>query len=91
MRVIARWWRKNRLDNETLFEQEFEHALGRLMSMSARGPVGTIYKVVRHATVRRFLLPRTKQHVYYSIDEDTETVIVRTVWGPQRRSGPAGL
>jgi hypothetical protein len=29
-------------------------------------------------------LPKTEQHIYYSIDDDNETVAIRTVWGARR-------
>jgi hypothetical protein len=73
---------------EELFEQEFEQIIEKLRSMSARGPLGTVWEVSRGRTVRRVLLRKTQQHVYYSIDEANDMVIIRSVWGGRRGRGP---
>lgn len=73
---------------EELFEQEFEQILSRLGEMSARGPLGTVWEVSRGTPIRRVLLRKTQQHVYYSIDEVNDIVIVRSVWGSRRGRGP---
>lgn len=56
----------------------------KLASMSLRSPVGTIYRTTNRLTIRRLRLPKTEQHIYYSIDDDNETVAIRTVWGARR-------
>lgn len=37
---------------------------------------------------RRLLLPTSEQHIYYSVHEDLDLIIVHTVWGARRRRGP---
>ena len=60
----------------------------KFISMSPRGPIGTIYAVRFGKTIRRVLLPNTEQHIYYSIDEASETVTIRTIWGARRGRSP---
>lgn len=87
-RIITSWWRKNRPGYESLFEQELEHITRKLLSMSPWSPQGTIHGALKGVTIRRILLPRTEQHVYYSIDEPNELVVIRTIWGARRGRTP---
>ena len=87
-RIITTWWRKNRPGAEEVFEQEFEHVTSKLASMSARSPLGVIFGARRGKTIRRILLPKTEQHVYYSIDEINDTIVIRTLWGARRGRNP---
>jgi hypothetical protein len=87
-RIITTWWRKNRPGVQDMFEQEFEEMTSKLVSMSPQSPIGTIHAVRRGKTLRRVLLPKTEQHIYYSIDEASETVTIRTIWGARRGRSP---
>jgi hypothetical protein len=87
-RIVKAWWRKNRPGAEDIFEREFDETTGKLIAMSPRSPLGTIYSVTRDTTIRRVLLRRTKQHIDYSIREATDTVIIRTIWGARRGRPP---
>jgi hypothetical protein len=40
------------------------------------------------AVVRRLLLPKSQQHVYYVIDEALGAVVIYTIWGARRGRGP---
>jgi hypothetical protein len=71
-----------------LFEQEFEQFTIKLQSMSPGSPPGMVHGMSHGVAIRRVLLPKTEQHVYYSIDEANETVIIRTIWGARRRRTP---
>jgi hypothetical protein len=33
-------------------------------------------------------MPVTEQHVYFSIDEKADEVVIETVWGARRKRGP---
>src|SRR4051812_12691067 len=61
---------------------------GKLIDMSPRSPVGTIHAVRRNTTIRRVLLRKTNQHVFYSIREADDTVIIRAIWGARRGRPP---
>jgi len=82
VRVVDGWWRQNRLAAPTLFADEFANAL----EMLERGVLfGVVYPFPLFE-VRRFLLPRSRYHVYYSVDGDL--VEVRAVWHASRGKGP---
>jgi hypothetical protein len=68
-RIITAWCRKNRPGVEDMFEHEFGDLTNKLSSMSPGSPLGTIHGVSRGSIVRKVLLPKAEQHVYYSIDE----------------------
>jgi hypothetical protein len=81
-RIVKAWWRKNRPGAEEMFEREFDELTGKLIELSPRSPLGTIHAVRRNTTIRRVLLRKTNQHVFYSIREADDTVIIRAIWAP---------
>ena len=87
-RIITTWWRKHRPGGEEVFEQELVHMIDRLALMSPRGPVGTVDGTHRGKPTWRILLPRTKQYLFYEIDEAKETVVVIMIWGARRGHRP---
>ena len=81
VRVVDEWW-QNRLAAPTLFADELANALemlGRVVLL------GVIYPFPLFA-VRRFLLPRSRYHVYCAVDGDL--VKVRAVWHAWRGTRP---
>ncbi len=83
--LVDAWWRHERPKAPDLFRDE----LDKVIELLAGQPrVGTIYRVVRGQTFHRVLLPKSRQHVYYSIDEDDQAVVIQTVWGAARGRGP---
>jgi plasmid stabilization system protein ParE len=81
---IGAWWRRNRPAAPDAFEQELATALDRI----ARSPgLGRPYAEGHlEVPVRRVLLPRTLNHVYYAVDG--EGVVVLSVWGALHEGGP---
>jgi plasmid stabilization system protein ParE len=78
------WWQRNRPDATHLFEQE----LGATLERIAASP-GIGQRVERRdgdVWVRRWLMPKTHNHVYYAI-EGTE-IVVLAIWGAPRGRGP---
>jgi plasmid stabilization system protein ParE len=80
-----RWWRKNRPASPDLFARELEAA----RKFIANTPeLGTVY-VERHGTVvRRVLMPKTENHVYYEIDREKGIAIILAIWGAPKERGP---
>lgn len=87
-RIITDWWRENRPGVADTFEREFEEVTSKLIAMSPRSPIGTVHTVNRGKTIRKVLLRKTKQHIYYSIDDVSDTVVIRTIWGARRGRPP---
>ena len=82
VQLIAGWWRENRLAAPTLFAEELAHAFEQL----ERGVLfGVVYPFPLFE-VRRFLLPKSRYHVFYSVEGDL--VKVRAVWHASRGKGP---
>lgn len=81
---IKTWWREHRPGAPDLFEQELGAALERI---GANPNIGTAYEQGDlEAPVRRVLLPKTKNHIYYAIDHDE--IVVVSIWGAPRERGP---
>ena len=81
---IKTWWQKHRPAASDLFEQEFDAAL-RLVLMKPN--LGTLYDHGNlDVPVRRVLLPKTKNHVYYTVQ--TNELVVLSVWGAPKGRGP---
>lgn len=77
------WWRENRPQAPFLFDEELERAIGQIVR---RPTAGTIYPCGFPDVVRRVLLPRTKNYVYFTAHEGE--VVVLSVWGAPRLRGP---
>ena len=82
---IDAWWRENRLDAPRLFAEELAAVCGEIL----RKPrIFKPYCERDGVAVRRWLLRRTEQHVYYEVDLEHDLVIVLRVWGARRKRGP---
>lgn len=78
------WWRQNRPAAPNLFEQEFAAALERIAQFPGSGK---LYEEGDFdVPVRRVLLPKTLNHVYYATDG--QSVVVLSIWGALHESGP---
>lgn len=79
------WWRAHRGDAPELFKQELATAFARIL----RAPKGRQqYGEIEGEPVRRLLMPKTEQHVYYTVDDAADEVMIETVWGARRGRGP---
>ena len=75
------WWRENRRSAESLFRDELDKTVRLLASFPAIGrPVAPGF--------RRWPLVKSKYHVYYVYEQDTDTVMIVAVWGAQRHDMP---
>jgi plasmid stabilization system protein ParE len=81
----ARWWRKNRLSNPDLFEEELDAALDLVRTAPALGsPCGKR----RGRQLRRVMLPRTRYHLYYCFEPGDDHALVLSIWSAVRGRGP---
>lgn len=78
------WWLTNRPAAPLLFEQELNAALDSILSTSG---LGAEYPNRFAVDVRRVLMPRTRDHVYFTVMDDE--IIILSVWGAQRAKGPS--
>ena len=79
----TRWWRRNREVAPDLFDDELAEALAAIR----RDPTsGAIHPSKHPAIVRKRLMPRTKNHVYFAVYEGV--ILIVSIWGAPRRRGP---
>jgi len=79
------WWREHRPDARDLFARELAEARELI---TATPSIGVSYTGGSGKTARRVLLPKTRNHVYFEVDEERHLVVVLAVWGAPRRRGP---
>jgi hypothetical protein len=79
------WWRENRPGSRDLFARELAEARAQITGAPA---AGSIYSTRSGKLYRRVLLPKTKNHVYFEVDETRNMVIVHAIWGAPRNRGP---
>ncbi len=75
------WWRAHRTDSPDLFLDELTEAITALSAWPGRG---TAYVAIEG--VRRYLLRKTRYHVYFRADRDR--VLILAVWSAVRGQGP---
>jgi len=80
---LKTWWLKNRPLAPDLFDEEIAAAIERI---GAAPGLGAIYPSSFARTLRRVLMPRTQNHVYYVVRANE--VVVLSVWGAPRAKGP---
>jgi plasmid stabilization system protein ParE len=79
------WWREHRPGAHDLFARELAEA----RELIAGAPtVGAMYTTKSGKRVRRVLMPKTRNHVYFEVDELRELIIVLAIWGAPRGRGP---
>jgi plasmid stabilization system protein ParE len=82
--IVDDYWRQHRLEASDLLKQELSAARLRL----AQDPyVGTAI-VVGGKQLRRLLLPRTEQWLYYAVRPKQQLIVVQTLWGARRGREP---
>lgn len=81
---VASWWIENRPAAPTLFRDELAAAVSRL---EASPRSGTFYELAP-MPMRRLLMPRSRYHIYYTVEETTALVRIHAVWHASRGHGP---
>ena len=78
------WWFEN-ADYPLTFEQEFESVLLRLLEMPM---LGVPYPTEKRPHLLRVLLPKSKCHIYYTLEGAKTLIVIHSVWGACRKRGP---
>jgi hypothetical protein len=78
------WWGRNRNDPD-VFYAEFDQARSHLRSAPNSGRE---YGYRRGRLIRRWLMPRSRYHVYYWYNEATHVLEIRAIWSAARGHGP---
>lgn len=82
---IEAWWVENRGDAPTVFLDELEKTFRYICKVHS---AGVRWPTPRRPSLRRILMRRTNNHVYFAIDDATETVHVHAVWGAPKGRTP---
>jgi plasmid stabilization system protein ParE len=85
VRLVATWWRSNRPSAPTVFDDELAVAIEMLRSQPM---LGAEYETLGDEIVRRTLLKKSAQHVYYAVDEANGVIVIYSVWGARRGRSP---
>jgi hypothetical protein len=79
------WWRSHRLDAPNLFKEELPITFSRI---ARHTKVRRPHAQIEGEPVWRVFMPRTEQHVYYTVNEAADEIVIETVWGARRKRGP---
>jgi hypothetical protein len=82
--IVDRFWRKNRLDAPDLLKQELAAA----EFLLSQDPYAGRAHIIRGKELRRVLLPRTEQWLYYAVRPAQGLIVVQTIWGARRGRDP---
>jgi plasmid stabilization system protein ParE len=83
--AIDAWWREKRLDAPRLFAEELASVC---LEIQRKPLILKPYTERRGMVIRRWLLRRTEQHVYFVADVENDLITVLRVWGARRSRGP---
>jgi len=82
---INQWWLGNRPAAPFLVATEFDAARDQLANVPDSG---VPYRPHRHTGVRRLLMPRSRYHLFDTIDHPRQVVTILAIWHVSRGSGP---
>jgi hypothetical protein len=78
-------WREHRLGSRDLFARELAEARALIAGAPA---AGSTYSTRSGKLYRRVFMPKTKNHVYFEVDEARDLVVVHAIWGAPKGRGP---
>ncbi len=82
---VDRKWRKLRPAVSELLLEEFDAALTHLESTPQSGE---LLGERRGLPLRRWLLPKTQYHLYFTVDVTRQVLTIHSVWGARRGQPP---
>ena len=82
---IRDWWAEHRPKSSGLFQREIAVAVRQLTRPPHTAPA---YPAADVPSMRRLLLPRTRYHLYFVIDESARLVRIHAVWHASREKAP---
>ena len=83
---VSDWWRENRLSASDVFRDELRDLIQRLKEMSPNSRLGVrAERTIKGLEAWRVRLTKTEQNVYYTVNEEKDELVIRTVWGARRR------
>ena len=86
VRVQRAWWEQHRDKAPQLFRDEQREAVAMLRTAPKQS--AQTYAVLGGRVIWRRLMPKTRHHIYFGIDEAAGVVEVLTVWNAQGGANP---
>lgn len=81
-RIDARW--RDHADDPGIFASELLAAVDRLETATT----GVPFPTAKRPALRRLLLPKSRCHIYFEVDEANEAIHILHVWDGRRERGP---
>ena len=81
---MEQYWFERRPDAGTLFTDELRETFHHLCTVRN---AGSRWPTPRRPELRRILMPRSMNHVYFVVDPP-DTIRVLTIWGAKKRRTP---
>lgn len=82
-RIDTRW--RERADAPALFATEFLEAVERLETTPGAGQP---FPTSRRPSLKRLLLPKSRCHLYFELDEGKQRIQILHIWDGRRERGP---
>lgn len=82
-RIDARW--REAGEDPGIFASELLDAVERLESTIG---VGSPFPTPRRPSLKRLLLPKSRCHVYFEIDDTKQTIQILHIWDARRERAP---
>ena len=79
------WWAENRPAAPELFARELRDMLAYILA-TPNGGIG--WPTPGRPALRRILMPRTQNHIFFVVDEKRQTIDVVAIWGAARERSP---
>jgi plasmid stabilization system protein ParE len=79
------WWARNRPAAPDLFARELRDTLEFVRTMPGGG-IG--WPTARRPTLRRILMVRTQNHLFFMVDDSAQAIDVLAIWGASRKRAP---
>ena len=79
------WWGTNRPASPHLFTRELEETFAHICAVPG---AGVPWPTAARPSLRRILMPRARNHVYFRVDARAQVVHVMAIWGAPRGTAP---
>lgn len=86
VRTKRAWWEEHRSKAPTLFVEELAAAVTKLRAGSDQERQQ--YAVRGGRIIWRLLMPKTRNHLYYRVDDDTDSVEILLIWNAIAAKAP---
>jgi plasmid stabilization system protein ParE len=80
-----KWWKKHRQKAPRLFAEELRDVRRQI---AEKPNLGKLYAVRRGVAIRRILMPGTRTHLFYEVDNAEQVISIVFLWGARQDGEP---